>query len=214
MEDIRIAMVTQLFELAGDARRWAAEGDRELALATLNREAWEAAWRRAVDAVAVRGAGAVSDRLLAAAAEARLPARRTRMLTLNPDEVQAFGGRLTGGNAALAEALAALDRAAQRVRTNHAPQEAVVEWQDALVTAARRLESAWLTLEDALAREWREWAVEVEQVRAWRRSLVPLVAAGVVLLLLAGYIGLVLGGYLPVPEMFRGIAEAIWDRWN
>ena len=212
MEDIRIALVTQLFELAGDARRWAAEGDRELALATLNREAWEGAWKRAVEAVAARGAAAVSDRLLAAAVEARLPARRARALALDPDEVQAFGGRLAGGSAALLEALAALDGAAQRVRTKRAPAEAVTEWQGD--TSARRLESAWLLLETALIREWHEWSGEVEELRAWRRPLGTLVAAGVFLFLLAGYIGLLLGGYLPVPGILRGIVEAIWDRWS
>jgi hypothetical protein len=214
VEDIRIAMVTQLFELAGDARRWASEGDRELALATLNREAWEGAWKRAVDAVAVRGAGAVSDRLLAAAAEARLPARRVRTLILDPEEVKGFGGRLTGGSAALLEALTALDLAAQRVRTDHSPVGAVTEWQEALVAAARRLEAAWLVLEEALSREWREWAVEVEDLRRWRRPIVPLVVGGAVLFLLAGYLGLLLGGYLPVPGFLRGIVEAIWDRWS
>ena len=214
VEDIRIALVTQLFDLAGDARRWAAGGDQELALATLNREAWEGAWKRAVDTVAVRGAGAVSERLLAAATEVRLPTRRARALPLDADEIQAFGARLAGGSAALIEALAALDRAAQRVRGDHARPDAVAEWQNCLVTAARRLESAWLALDEALAREWREWAAEVEELRGWRRPLGPLIAIGVALLLLAGYVGLLLGGYLPVPGILRGIVGAIWDRWS
>ena len=82
------------------------------------------------------------------------------------------------------------------------------------MTTARRLEAAWLALEEALGREWRDWAVEVEEVRAWRRPLWPLVAIGSALFLIAGYLGLVLGGYLPVPGPLRGIAEAIWARWS
>ena len=214
IDDIRIALVSQLFELAGDARRWVAEGDRELALATLNRDAWDGAWRKAVDAVAERAADAIGERLLAAAAEARLPSRRARRLVLDGDERQALGGRLTAGALPLEQALAALDRAAQRVRTNHAPREAVADWEEALGAVARRLESAWLALEEGLASEWREWGVEVEEVRQWHRPLWPLVAVGAALFGLAGYIGLVLGGYLPVPEPFRGIAEAIWARWS
>ena len=214
IEDLRIDLVTQLFDLAGDARSWAAEGDRELALATLNREAWESAWRKAIAAVAERAAAAVSDRLLAAAAEARLPSRHARRLLLDPDEVQALSSRLAVGSLPLEQALVALDKAAQRVRTSHAPREAVAEWQEALAAAARRLESAWLGLEEALTQEWRNWTVEVEELRQWRRPMWPLVAVGTVLFGLAGYIGLVLGGYVPVPGVFRGIAEAIWARWN
>jgi hypothetical protein len=90
----------------------------------------------------------------------------------------------------------------------------VTEWQEALLGAARRLEAAWLWLEDALGREWREWAVEVEEVRTWRRPLWPLITIGAALLLVAGYVGLVLGGYLPVPEPLQGIADAVWARWN
>ena len=214
MEDIRIALVSQLFELAGDARRWAAEGDRELALATLSKGAWEAAWQRAVDGVSERAAQAVSDRLLAAGAEARLPQRRARALVLDPDEVKAIGARLNLGGPALAVALAELDRSAHQVRSDRAPREAVAGWEEALMTTARRLEAAWLALEEALGREWRDWAVEVEEVRAWRRPLWPLVAIGSALFLIAGYLGLVLGGYLPVPGPLRGIAEAIWARWS
>jgi hypothetical protein len=214
LEDFRIALVTQLFELAGDARRWAVEGDRELALATLNREAWEGVWQRAVDGVSERAAQVVTERLLAAAAEARLPQRHARALILDPDEVKALGARLGLGSPALAQALAALDRTANQVRSERAPRDAVTEWQEALMTAARRLEAAWLALEEGLAREWRDWALEVEEVRAWRRPLWPLVAIGIAMFLIAGLIGLVLGGYLPVPGPLRGIAEAIWARWS
>jgi hypothetical protein len=214
LEDIRLTLVSHLFELAGDARRWVGEGDRELALATLNREAWEGAWQQAVEAVAKRAAGTISERLLAAAQESRLPRRRARALPLDPDEVKALGTRLSAGGAPLTQALATLDRAAHLARSDRAPREAVTEWQEALLGAARRLEAAWLWLEDALGREWREWAVEVEEVRTWRRPLWPLITIGAALLLVAGYVGLVLGGYLPVPEPLQGIADAVWARWN
>ena len=214
LEDLRLALVSHMFELAGDARRWAGEGDRELALATLNREAWEAAWRRTVAGVAERAAKTVGERLLAAATEARLPTRRARALVLDEVEVRALAGRLVAGTPALERALVTLDHTAHQVRSNRAPREAVADWQEALVAAARRLESAWLELEDALAREWRDWTIEVEEIRAWRRPLWPLAVFGAVLLALFGYAGLVLGGYLPVPPALRGVVEAIWDRWN
>lgn len=214
LDDLRLALVSQLFELAGDARQWVHEGDRELALATLNREAWLSAWQRTVRAVAERAAQAIGGRLLAAAAEARLPARRARALPLDPDEVAALAARIDTGTAALDPALQALDHAAHAARSGRTAPEAVAEWQAALSAAARRIESAWLGLEDALGREWQEWGVEVEGVRAWRRPLWPLVVAGTGLFLVSGYLGLVLGGYLPAPGVLRGIAEAIWARWS
>lgn len=214
LDDIRLTLVTQLFELAGDARRWAAEGDRELALATLNRQAWETVWQRAVDAVAARAATAISERMLAAAREARIAKRRARALPLDAAEVRDLARRLVAGNSTLAPALAALDRAAHPVRTEHASPGAVMEWQESLLAVARRMESAWLSLEEALGREWRDWGVEIEELRTWRRPLWPLVAIAAGVLGLAGYFGLVLGGYLPVPNVLRTVVEAVWARWN
>ncbi len=214
LEDIRVVLVTQLFELAGDARRWAREGDRELALATLNRCAWDLAWGRAVESVAERTAATVSDRLLAAARESRLPARFARTLPLDAAEVRALAARLDLGSTPLHEALVVLDQLAPAARSERAPAAAVQHWQEALATAARRLEAAWLDLEEALHREWRQWEAEVEEVRAWRRPVWPLLVAGGVLLTLAIGAGLLIGGYLPVPDFLGGIMDRIWAAWN
>jgi hypothetical protein len=214
LEDIRVALVSQLFELLADARRWAREGERELALATLNREAWEGAWSRALQEVADRAGAAISDRMLAAAREARLPSRQQQALPLDAVEIRALAARLGHGSAALHQVLTALDQAAHFARSERAPEGAVQAWQDALATAARRLEAAWLALEDALGREWRSWEGEVEDLRRWRRPLWPLIVAGLLLFGLALYAGLLLGGYLPVPGPLKGPVEALWARWS
>ncbi len=214
LDDIRLALVTQLFDLAGDARRWAREGDRELALATLDREAWETAWQVAVGSVAQRAATEINARLLAAAAEVRLPAARARRLPLDQQETLALAGRLGQGTAALQAALLVLEQAipgARADRTGGAGQRA---WQDALSACARRLEAAWIALEEALHEEWRRWDAELTDLRAWRRPRWPLVLVGALLFGSAIYLGLVLGGYLPVPAPLRGVAEGVWARWN
>lgn len=213
-EDIRLAMVTQLFELLADARRWAREGDRELALATVNREAWEGLWSRAVQEVAARAGATIGDRLQAAAREVRLPAKRIGALALDPAEIRALGARLSQGAPPLHQALVQLDQAANQARSDRAPAQAVEAWQEALMTAARRLEAAWLALEEALTREWRAWETEIEDLRRWRRPRWPLVLIGVALFGTALYLGLVLGGYLPVPEPLAGPVNALWARWN
>lgn len=214
LDDIRVTLVSRLFELAGDARRWAREGDRELALATLNGAAWDTAWGAAVESVAERAAALVSDRLLAAAREARMPARFARRLPLDIAEVRALAARLDRGSAPLRQALVLLDQLSPAARSERAAAAAVREWQAALATAARRLEAAWLALEEALREEGRQWDGEVVEVRRWRRPLWPLLVAGALLLAAATGIGLVLGGYLPVPGFLAGTVERIWASWN
>jgi hypothetical protein len=214
LEDIRVTLVTQLFELLADARRWAREGERELALATVNREAWEGVWSKAVQEVAQRAGRAISDRLVAAAREARLPGRRIENLPLDQVELRALAARLGHGSAALHQALTALDQAAHFARSDRAPAGAMAAWQEALATAARRLEAAWLALEEALARECRSWEGEVEDLRRWRRPRWPLLVAGAVLFGLALYVGLLLGGYVTVPGLLKGPVEALWARWS
>ncbi len=214
LDDIRLKLVSQLFEMTGDARRWLREGDRELALATLNREAWDSCWSTAVSAVAQRIAEKASARMLAAARESRIPSRRTATLTVDEDEIHAMAARLGRGAEALQAALQVLAQTAQQVRTDRAPAAVVEAWQDALATAARRLEAAWLRLEELVAEEWRRWEAEVGALRRWRRPLWPLLAVGITTVGLALYLGLVVGGYLPVPGILRPLAEWIWARWN
>lgn len=214
IDDLRITMVSQVFDHAGDARRWAREGDRELALTTLTHAALEQVWVRTVRAVAERVAEQVNLRLAAAAREARLPPRHARRLPLEDAEVHAIAARLSQGDAGLREALVRLDRALSAARSDRATPAAVLAWQEALLTLARRLEAAWLGLEEALAREGREWDAEADDIRRWRRPGWPLLVAGVLLFGLALCAGLVLGGYLPVPAPLRPLAEAMWARWN
>jgi hypothetical protein len=214
VDDLRLGMVTQLFELAGDARRWSGEGERELALATLNREAWQGVWRNTVHTVAARTAAVLSRRLAAAAAEARIPARRARNLAVTNDEVEALAIRLDRGSGPLIRALYDLDHAAHAVRSAQAPAEQVQLWQDALGTAARRLEAAWIELEVQLGDEWRNWEREIGEIRRWRRPFWPVLLTAALLVLGLGYFGFVLGGYLPVPEVLRPLVERIWDAWS
>jgi len=97
-------------------------------------------------------------------------------------------------------ALDALDQTAARVReASVLDKEIHAEWQEALRTAARRLEAAWLALEAVVAEERRRWAPEIGAVAAWRPSLWPLVAMWVPLTLLLVWLGLVLGGYVAAP---------------
>jgi predicted acyl esterase len=95
------------------------------------------------------------------------------------DDLQAKGARLESATAA--------DRSA------------LDDWQRALLTAARRLEAAWLALEEQLAEETNRWREAVGLVAAWRRPLWPVAAVAVPALAAAGWLGLILGGYARAP---------------
>jgi hypothetical protein len=213
LEDIRLDLVTRLFDIAGAARAFMSAGDRESAIASLGRVAWLDLWERAVAAAAHRLADLVNGRLREAAAEARLPAKRLGAVLLGGEDVRAIGSRLGSGGAGFVEALDALEQtipaAAASGRRGQLGQE---EWQLALATAARRLESAWQALTEAAQIEQERWQAEIEQVRAWRRPQWPLWVVTILVLLAFTYLGLVLGGYLVVPPPLRQVAEFWWTR--
>jgi hypothetical protein len=212
-EDIRLDLVSSIFDVAGAARSFMAAGDRQGAVASLGRVAWLERWERAVAAAAQRLADVVNERLRDAAAESRLPPSRLAPFLLTSEDVRAIGSRLGSGGASFVSALDALEQtvpaAAASGSRGRLGQE---EWQLALATTARRLESAWLALTEAAKTEQERWRGEIERVRSWRRPRWPLWAITLFVLLALSYLGLVLGGYLPVPTPLQGMAEFWWSR--
>ncbi|HWA15364.1 MAG TPA: hypothetical protein VG817_02970 [Gemmatimonadales bacterium] len=214
LEDLRLKLVSQIFELAGDARRWLREGDRALAVATIDRDAWEGCWNTAVQAVAHRIAEKANARMLAAGQESRISARRLAALALNDDELRSLAARLDQAGEPLRQALVALDALSAAARSERASPEAVEAWKDGLATTARRTEAAWLALEERVLEEWRRWETEIAGLRGWRRPTWPLVLISVTIFLLFLWIGLMIGGYVTVPGPLVPAAEWVWARWN
>jgi len=99
-----------------------------------------------------------------------------------------------------------------RVRESSRSANAGEAWRSSLVAVARRVESAWLALEAAAAREEAGWEEDVVQVRAWRRTVWPLWLLTAVVTGAAVYLGLALGGFLPLPRILEPFAEWWWAR--
>jgi hypothetical protein len=213
LDDIRLDLVTGIFELAGAARSFAAAGDRQGAVSSLSRVAWLGLWERSVAASAERLAQAVNTRLSEAAAESRLPPTQLEAVLLRAEDVRAIASRLGSGGAGFVGALDALEQtvpgAAASGSRGRAGQD---DWERALTGAARRLEAAWLSLLSIGRVEQDRWKAEIERVRAWRRPQRLLWVITAVTLTLATYLGLVLGGYLPVPAPLRPLAQLLWSR--
>jgi hypothetical protein len=213
LDDIRLKLVTGVFELAGAGRSFAAAGDPVGAAASLSRVAWLGLWEQAVAASAERVTATVNARLEEAAAESRYPRRKLREIALTPADNRAIAARLGGGGAPFVAALDELEQAAHGISARAGRQRAVAAtWRAALTTAARRLEAAWLALEEAAAREQLRWQTDVQRVHAWRLPRWPLWLLTALVLGATIYVGLVLGGYVRVPPMLEGFAEFWWSR--
>jgi hypothetical protein len=210
-DDVRLELVTALFDLAGASRSFAAAGDRDGAVSSLGRVAWLGAWERAVEACAARIMRTANAGLRAAAVESRYPARRLQRLLLTDEDTRAIEARIGSGGAPMVAALDGLEHAAHGVaaRTpgDASPADA---WREALGGVARRIESAWLALERSAWAEQARWSSEIARVRAWRRPGWPVWMVTVAVLAGAIYVGLVLGGYLPVPPALEGLAAFWW----
>jgi hypothetical protein len=213
-DDIRLDLVTGIFDLAGAGRGFAAAGDRDGAMASLGRVAWIGLWERAVGSVAARMAEAANKQLRDAAAESRFPVRRLRSLLLTPADRRAIAARLGRGGAPFVSALDALEQTVHSASGSPERTSARTdEWRAALEGSARRLESAWLALASAAADEEQHWRGEVERVSRWRRPMWPIWLISAVVVAATGYVGLVLGGYLEVPPQLTGLAAFWWSRF-
>jgi hypothetical protein len=201
LDDIREELATRIIELGGEARGAAAREQREHVLEALSRRAWLAAWERAVRRAAERVARALDHAITAAARRVRMQRRRWRRRLVSGGERRAIAARLGSGAERFVAALDALDAAADRARqASVLDKEAHAEWQEALRAAARRLEAAWLALEDELVAEARRWAPEIDAVARWRPSLWPILAVWIPLAVAGIALGLILGGYVPAPS--------------
>jgi hypothetical protein len=196
VDDVREALATDVMTKAGAARRAAVAGDAAGAARLIGPGVWRDAWEHAVQRAAERVAVAIDGEIERAAWRVRMPRRRWQRWLLTPGERRAVGVRLALGGEPLGAALAVLDRAAGRLGED----DAALEWQDALRLTARRLEAAWLALEDAVAAERERWAPEWADIAAWRPSVWPVVLLWAPVAAALVWLGLLLGGFLPAPS--------------
>jgi hypothetical protein len=205
LDDIREDLATCVIGLAGAAR---AGTDRSATVAALGRPAWLAAWERAVQRTAERTAAALDQELSTAASRVRMPRRKAHRYLLTRGERRAIAARLGSSAERLVAALDALDAVGTRAAVASDPA-LDTEWQDAVRTAARRLEAAWLALEATLAEEEERWAAERAAIEAWRPALWPVLALWVPVAGVLLWLGLVIGGYIPAPA---GLANLLGSR--
>jgi len=208
LDDVREALATGVMECAGTARRDASNGAKggARALAALDREAWTHAWEEAVRRAADRIVAVLDQTIETEAKRVRMPRRRQRQLIVSPVERRAIAARLASGGDTLDEALNQVASATETLARSW-PGDATAQhaWRTAQEAAARRLEAAWLLLEGQVEQERARWTGEMDAVKSWRPSLVPVFVIWAPLAAIAIWLGLVLGGYLPAPQWLAAL---------
>ena len=201
LDDVADDLATRVIELGGEARRLNdGSGPQERVLDALGRTAWLGAWEHAVRRAADRVADSLDDQMDRIGKGVRMPRRQRRLRKLTGAERRALTARLSAGGAELVKALDDLARVSTRMRSAEVLDDGTHHaWQDAVQTAARRLEAAWLTLEDAVRHERKRWTPELTALAQWRPPLWPVLLAWAVGAGALMWLGLILGGYLDAP---------------
>jgi hypothetical protein len=208
LDVIRHRLTTRLFEAAGEARRLASRDERRAAVATVGRTMWLEAWDEAVAGVAELMLARIATRLDLEARAVRMPKRRRQRLQLDAAQQGALAARLGSAGAGLVPALDLLEeRAVPALAATALDREAMDAWRDALTTAARRLEAAWLELEDSIEAEWGHWERVAGKAARWRKPLWPVLLVGALAIVGAAWLGLAMGGFIAAPAWLQ-------DAWS
>jgi hypothetical protein len=206
VEGQRLVLLGRLIEAGGEARRLAADGARAEAIGAVGLDMWLDAWEQTVGAIGRDLVDRANARLDAEARAVRMPRRLRRRVLLDEAEIRGVTGRLGAAGADLVPALDALQARGERLLQASANDRgALDEWQQALLLAARRLEAAWLALEEQADAELTRSQEEAAAVARWRRPVWPLLAVGAPALAVATWLGLVMGGYVAAPAWLSRI---------
>ena len=211
LTSIRLGLATRLFDLAGEARRLAAGDGRQAAVDAIGRPLWLEAWEEAVKSVTDLLVDRANAHIGAAADAVGMPARRRKKLFVSPRERRTLHARLGSTAAGMVKSLGDVDVWSSKAVIGKSG-DGMRAWQEAIRTAARRLEAAWLALEEAVVVEGARWDEVVRDVSAWKKAMWPVLVTGVAAAAGAVWLGLVFGGYLDSPQWFTTAWSTVTGR--
>ncbi len=205
----RCQLATKVMEMAGEARRLAANDERAAAVGTLGRDAWMMAWEEGVAPVSANLVDYLTAHLVAEADAVRMPRRAREKIMIDETERRAIGVRMGSSGAGLIPLLDDIEtRSVALQRASKFERDVLDDWQRAQTAAARGLEAAWLELEQRVDQEFSIWRGVADEIARWRKPLWPVILTGVVGLVAALWGGLVLGGLMAPPAWM----SAFWQR--
>ncbi|MEO8449944.1 MAG: hypothetical protein ABI647_09150 [Gemmatimonadota bacterium] len=198
LDDVRLALVTDLFERAQTARGCLLSGDSAGALSALGRSVWLDLWRGAVDRVTTQTVAVIEARLRRAAKASAMSNRRLARMLPNAEDRAVLHARLDA-------AAIPLEQLTERLATARAEA-----WVEIVRQAAGALQSAWEAVEHVVHQALAEWQPAIAAAENWRPAPLIRWVPGVLLAVLAGWLGLGIGGYLPLPAFLAPVSTWFW----
>jgi hypothetical protein len=198
LDEIRLGLVSDLFERLAAARGFLMTGDQASARTTLDRASWLGLWRTAAGKATERTIAAIRDRLERAAARTNFPRRRLTSLLPTEEDGAVLAAKLDAAGIALEERLARAFGGGE-------------SWWDGIRRAAVALEDCWEALEVEVLRELAAVTASVARIERWRPPWWPWLVALGAALAVASWLGLALGGYLPRPSWLDLVNDWFWS---
>jgi hypothetical protein len=198
LDQVRLDLVTELFERAAVARGFLMTGDMEGARSALDRGTWLSLWRTAATTASERTIETIAGRLERAARISRYPRGKLSGLLPSPEDRQVLDAKFEAAGIPLEEHLA------KGFPTRSG-------WWDGIRQAAVALEDSWEALEEEARAELRASGDSIKLIERWRPPLGPWYLALGAAILLATWLGLALGGYLPRPGWLDGLNDWFWS---
>jgi hypothetical protein len=211
LDVVRYKLGTRIIECGGEARRLAASGERSATLAAIGTEIWKQTWDEAASSATELLVERMDAHMEAEALAVGMGSRQRARLRVDPQEKRALTARLGSTGADLIPVLDELEQHAERALTATGLEPEVVRaWQDTLGVAARKLESAWLALEQAVSNEVTQRLRLADQVANWRKPVWPVLIVAAVTVPVAVWFGLVLGGFSAAPGWLTNIWQMVF----
>jgi len=198
LDQIRLDLLTELFDRARAARDFLALDDAAGARSALGGSVWRGVWDRAVASASATVIREIEQRLREAAAVSRYPAKRLARSLPDAEARRLLAARLSAAGIGLEEA-------SERLSDSARP------WPEILRRVSGELEASWNRLLAAAGAELAGWEPLAAAIRSWRRPWRPLLVVSGVLLLIALWLGLVLGGFLAAPGWLRPLTSWVWN---
>jgi len=135
------------------------------------------------------------------------------MVVIDEVERRAIGARLGSAGAELIPTLDEIERHGAMLLDGAVSDRGNLgAWQQAQLTAARRLEEAWMALEEAVDHEIGVWRKVADAIFRWRKPLWPVYLVGILGSAVAVWGGLVWGSVIPLPTWATVLWNAVESR--
>jgi hypothetical protein len=198
LDQIRLDLVSELFERGQAARSFLLVDDLQGAQASLDRASWLALWRKTALAVTDRTFAVITERFEEARRTSRCPQRVARRVAPTAEDREIIAAKFDAAGLPLEGLL-------QRGPVDTA------QWVEQVRQCAVALDDSWEELERLVQSELAAAKSRFAPIARWQPSMVPIWAAVAVVAAIGAWVGAVLGGFLPRPGWLDPLHGWFWS---